>query len=400
MWLFAFTIPWEKIILMDSFGSIARLVGAVAVVLGFLAMLQERRLRALVLPQAFLILFVGWSAASYAWTLDRESSVSQIFTMVQLLGMSILIWNLCDEEREQSSMLRAYVFGTFIAAIATFWQYRSQHEFAYQRYAAAGTDPNDLGLVLALSLPIAYDLSLRSRGWLMWVFRLQIAVALSAIALTASRGAMIASGVALLLVVVPTFRLLPRSQKLGLIAMIFAAIIITISFIPQASLERLATTSSELKGADLNHRVFYWAAAMELFVEHPLGGVGSGAFNEAASPLVGSADKPLAAHNTFLSVLVETGLVGFILFTSFLILLLVSVKQLSKGNRQLWVALLATWVVGVSALTWENRKPTWFLFSLLLAQCASGAKANWISSRLVCASSLPALTVLSPERRT
>jgi len=35
---------------------------------------------------------------------------------------------------------------------------------------------------------------------------------------------------------------------------------------------------------------------------------------------------------------------------------------------------LAVWIVGVSSLTWEMRKPTWFFFGLLMAQCGSIAE--------------------------
>ena len=40
-------------------------------------------------------------------------------------------------------------------------------------------------------------------------------------------------------------------------------------------------------------------------------------------------------------------------------------------ERCLWVTLLLTWIAGVSALTWEYRKPTWLLFALLTAHAYS-----------------------------
>jgi hypothetical protein len=42
--------------------------------------------------------------------------------------------------------------------------------------------------------------------------------------------------------------------------------------------------------------------------------------------------------------------------------------------QRLWLVSLAVWIVGVSSLTWEMRKPTWFFFGLLLAQCGSIAE--------------------------
>jgi len=36
-------------------------------------------------------------------------------------------------------------------------------------------------------------------------------------------------------------------------------------------------------------------------------------------------------------------------------------------ERHFWITLLLTWSVGVSSLTWEYSKPTWFLFGVLAA---------------------------------
>jgi hypothetical protein len=43
-------------------------------------------------------------------------------------------------------------------------------------------------------------------------------------------------------------------------------------------------------------------------------------------------------------------------------------------ERCLWLTLMLTWTIGVSALTWEYRKPTWLLFGLLAAHAFSRAE--------------------------
>jgi hypothetical protein len=45
-----------------------------------------------------------------------------------------------------------------------------------------------------------------------------------------------------------------------------------------------------------------------------------------------------------------------------------SATRLPYLEKWLWIVLLVTWMVGVSALTWEYRKATWFLFGMLAAQ--------------------------------
>jgi hypothetical protein len=51
--------------------------------------------------------------------------------------------------------------------------------------------------------------------------------------------------------------------------------------------------------------------------------------------------------------------------------LAVSLRGMPPFPQRLWIVSLAVWVVGVSSLTWEMRKPTWFFFGLLMAQCGS-----------------------------
>ena len=52
----------------------------------------------------------------------------------------------------------------FVAGMDTIYQFIRQNEAAYQRYAGAGANPDDLGLMMALSVPIAYCFFIQSRA--------------------------------------------------------------------------------------------------------------------------------------------------------------------------------------------------------------------------------------------
>ena len=93
-------------------------------------------------------------------------------------------------------------------------------------------------------------------------------------------------------------------------------------------------------------------------------GVGSATYGIATEPLLG---RNLAAHNTFVSVLVETGIVGFALFALLLATLILVALQLPEALRMMWLTVLLVWCVGVLSLTYEAKKSTWCLFGLLIA---------------------------------
>jgi O-antigen ligase len=94
-------------------------------------------------------------------------------------------------------------------------------------------------------------------------------------------------------------------------------------------------------------------------------GVGAGAFPASISRDVVTA---WVAHNTFLSILVELGVIGFAIFTALMVMMAWSALRLPLLERSLWLVMLLTWALGAFGMTWENTKPTWLLFSLVAVE--------------------------------
>jgi len=375
LWLLVFTIPWEDAITISGFGTSARLVGVLAMGLGLLAIIERGTVRRPTTAHLMMLLFVILSAVSYLWSLYPEGTLLEDITYVQLLTMVWLIWELCPRAREQRRLMQAYVLGTCVSGIDTVYRYLSHQESAYQRYAGARLDANDLGLMMALSIPISYYLSISSKGKMVWVFRLQLALAVTTILLTASRGAMLATVVALAIVPLTHAHLTTR-QRVAIVVTLVLLVAAALQFVPATSWDRLATAPREFAHGTMTGRTIIWKAGWELFRAHPFFGIGANAFRVMVSRVLGEPirnDDPLMppappAHNTFLSVLVEEGVIGLAVFCGLLGALVFSLRAMPAVRRQLWIVCLAAWVVGVSSLTWEMRKPTWFLFALLIAQ--------------------------------
>jgi O-antigen ligase len=380
LWLLVFAMPWEDAVTIAGFGTSVRLIGMIAVGLGVLAIMERGRVRRPAAGHVILALFVLQAAASYMWSLFPEGTLTESFTYIQLFMMVWLIWELAPGTQQQTRLMQAYVLGTLVSAIDTAYQFLSHQESAYQRYAGARLDANDLGLIMALSIPVSYYLLIRSKGWMVWVYGLQLVLAGTTVLLTASRGGTLASLVALSIVPLTHARL-TAGQRIAVLLMVSLLISGAVLFVPSTSWERLSTMPDEFAQGTFTGRTIIWKAGWEIFRGHPFLGIGANAFRPIVSRVLAEPIRldqsalPAAppAHNTFLSVLVEQGVVGLALFCAMLGVLSLSLRALPAFPQKLWIVCMGVWMVGVSSLTWEMRKPTWFFFGLLMAQCGSMA---------------------------
>src|SRR5207302_8266268 len=114
------------------------------------------------------------------------------------------------------------------------------------RYSIMGVNENDLGLMLAMCIPMMIYLVIRAKGNLMrTVYWLQLVACVSAILLSGSRGALVSAAIAssMLLLV---FRYLPGTQKIAATLAAMGAAACAIIFIPAATWYRLLRLSTEL----------------------------------------------------------------------------------------------------------------------------------------------------------
>ena len=372
-------MPWEDAITISGFGTSVRLIGMITVGFGVMAIIERGKVRRPAPGHIVMALFVLLAVLSYLWSLFPEGTLVQAFSYVQLFAMVWLIWELAPREREQMRLMQAYVLGTFVSGIDTLYLFFSHQESVYQRYAGARLDANDLGLIMALSIPMSYYLLIENRGWIAWVYRIQLILAGTTILLTASRGATLATLVSLSIVPLTQARLTGR-QRLALFLTVSLLVYSAILFVPATSWERLSTLPSEFEQGTMTGRTIIWKAGWEIFRVHPFFGIGANAFRLIVSRVLAEPirlDQSLylppapPAHNTFLSVLVEQGVVGFLVFCALLAVIALSLRSMPPFPQRLWIVSLGVWVVGVSSLTWEMRKPTWFFFGLIMAQCGS-----------------------------
>ncbi|HET6432957.1 O-antigen ligase family protein [Dyella sp.] len=163
------------------------------------------------------------------------------------------------------------------------------------QYVGIFNDPNDLGLLFVTALPMAIYLRSLS-GFLMRQFWLAGAgLLVYGIYLTNSRGAMLA-----LLVEGGVYVWMRRGM---ITAGVLGVIGLSVMKLLSSRMQELDADEDSAMG-----RVDAWYEGLHMFTSHPLFGVGAGNFTDY---------NYLTAHNSFVLVLAETGLFGYITWLAF-----------------------------------------------------------------------------------
>lgn len=367
--VFVFSIPWEKSVQIQGATTLSHMLGVVAFVAAATTAWHRGSVRRANMALALAAVFVAWAALTWFWSIDRPATFTRVTTLAELLAMTLLIWDSCRDQSRQRHLMQAYVLGAVAASASAYFRYFTDQQTYWRRYAAAGFDPNDFGLILAISIPLALYLSMRG-GLAGWLNRVAVAIAIGAILLTASRMAMVTTFVAFAFPFL-AWRQANRSQRIASVMLLAVLVLGVFRFAPAPARQRLSTITTELTKGTLHDRTTIWKTGLKIFPHHPVAGIGAGAYPEAVKPWLGVPGVPghfYVAHNTFLSVLVECGAIGFIFYGLMLSVTAFYVWTMPPAERALWIVVLVVWAIGVSTLTWEQYKPSWLILALIMTE--------------------------------
>lgn len=360
--LFVFSIPWQGSIQVAGVGTISKFLGFIAVAAGMLAVLFQGLHHRFTDVHVVIIAAAGWTVLSTSWSLYSADSRVAAITSVQLVVMVLLVWEFADTPDTMLGVMRAFVIGSTVAAGGVIQQYLVVGD-EVARVSGSGVHPNDVAFVLCLAIPLGWYLGIRARYASERLFaRAYIVLALYAIVLTASRSALII--VALALLIVPlSYPSLSWRWRVGLVLAIVTAVALVPSFLPERQIDRLSTISTELEDGDLSSRLQIWRIASEIMAEHPVRGTGVGAGRRAIATLYGQAQ---GAHNTYLSVALDTGAIGLALFLLVLYATFRTSARVRGLERNLiWVLSLCL-LVGLLPRHWEDEKALWLVVSIMI----------------------------------
>jgi hypothetical protein len=139
-----------------------------------------------------LVLYQFWCLLSILWAIEPEQSMQRIISLVQLLAMIILGYNLVDKRKDLHFILGSYLVGAFIAALLGIYN-GYLHDFTTRAVICNLQDLNLYARLLCLGAIFGGYFAFAAKNITIRVASLSVcAVLFLAILLSGSRGAWLA----------------------------------------------------------------------------------------------------------------------------------------------------------------------------------------------------------------
>ena len=289
-----------------------------------------------------VFVFVAAILLATANSIDVSASVSKAAFLVMAAMLFIATILVCRERSQLTVVVTGALVGLLLASLQGLVQnYSGVFSEGFEsggsvvgRVQGSFEHPNLFAGYIAFLIPLASVIVFNRRfhPTIRWIAAAALLLALPALYLSYSR----ASIVALVLGAILWLALL-RPRTAVLIAATVA--VASLALAPAALEERFDPDRGQ---NDLSERVALWKAAGEIYAEHPLLGVGPNNFPDAYTELptgpgfspyhrLQLEDEPVPpphAHNLYLNVLAEEGVVGAI---ALILLLIASISVVYRG---------------------------------------------------------------------
>ena len=356
---FIFTIPWGNA-LYDGF---TRHIGLGAFGSAGLLLLVHGTHKNYFVYHLATALFASWMISSVMWTPNMAKGMYDINTIVQLLLIPFLITLIIDSPKKILLAYQSYVLGVLIGSSIIISNYINGIESQYYgRYGIPNFEVDGLSIMLTIGIPIAAYLSTQYASKIIKMINvLIIPITIYAVFLTATRTASIVAVIGVMYWFF-THRKSSIRIKLTLVSIVIISVITVLSFAPQKSIDRLLSTGQSISSGDLNSRTVIWSASIEQWKQSPIIGNGLGGLGDVLGTLHVNYDT---AHNTYIHILAENGLIGLALYLLIIFTLLFYIFQTRMDDKSFLLALLM--VILVSQLTMHTHffKETWYVFTMI-----------------------------------
>ena len=264
---------------------------------------------------------------------------------IKVIIMTLLIpWLIVSEQWLRKLMLvMAFSLGAIAVKFGLFSVMHGGVRFGAGHTGLIG-DSNGMALAMAMLIPLCwYCRYLVTQSWVKMVLLGIAGCAGITLISTNSRGNSLACGLVLLLI---TFR--SKYRMAGLIGVCLILILPGLYLVGDRYLDRMSTLKDVQSDNSAWSRVVFAKAAIQMWADHPLLGVGFGEDNyvSLSYQYLDETSVGRKVHNTYLQILVDSGIFAFLIY-----------------NALLWGTIL--WL-GRSIKKMNRLRPQWAAYPLMM----------------------------------
>lgn len=303
-----------------------------------------------------ILLFVIIITISTITSIDPSGSFRDLAIHITSIGFLFVIVNNINSKRDFNIFIVFLVFSATLVALYGFYQYKvgvemeakwvdtvNNPDVKTRIYSVFG-NPNILAEYLIMIIPISISLFWFSKkAHKKMVFLITSLILMLALILTLSRGGWLGFAFGIFVFIL----LIEKRLLLSIIPVTLGALY----FLPQSILNRILSIGN-LADSSNSYRIRMWSITWNIIKDHWLVGVGFGHLPFKATFETYIRTMPTYhAHNTYLETMAEMGILGFIVFISFIFILYkYSIKKLIKGKDRYIKTMAAGVLAGLSSV--------------------------------------------------
>lgn len=333
-----------------------------------------------------LVLFLAWIALSRLWAEDPAETLDTLFRLTLNAILVLIVFSAVRKPSHAVGVVAAFVAGAMLAAVYGLLFVTPQATGETARLSSGLENPNELATVLVAALAMSLGLAgaLRESPLARRLAFMAAAVCVLGVFFTGSRGGLVSLSVALIAFLLIGARFRGRLLLVGL-AVVAAGIGYYTSVASPEARTRLTDVESGTGRTDL------WEVGWRMVEAEPLRGIGAGNFPVSSRRFllepgsIARSDlflgKPKVAHNTYIEIWAELGLVGLSLFLFIVGFGLVAAARAARafaagGQMRMEMIARAVFVAMAAVLaadffgSRQYNKELWFLLGLAAALLA------------------------------
>lgn len=318
--VYCILMPFEEAIAF-GFGSVLKIVGILIIIFSFIFYVSRKLssiIKPLLLWMIFMVVSILWCDSSQFWEAFIIIYLGQVILLVALEYVKIQDFNfkMIDMGLVLTGCVASYVLIKFPATSMFTDEGR-------RTIMINGTslDPNIVAATIILGLHITTNFFLIcSNKFVKCLYGVAAMFMLYGILLTGSRGALIAFVASFVLKIYLESKINTDTKKKSIYLILFAlvAFFVMVAILPTDLIESRFSRETILglneRELGSHNRYDIWLAACELFTKSPIWGFGCGNFINSIALIY---SRQCAAHNMYILLLIEGGLIGFSLFAKY-----------------------------------------------------------------------------------